>query len=138
MGILNSLAGLAGESMRIRRTANQESNLDPQTKQWLENLRQSAQNGDTNAMFDLGMCYHKGEYTAYDPDQACYWWTEAANKGHPTAQFNLGILYHGDVTHMFYDPNLAGYWFYTAANNGVNEAYDMLKYYKFSKLKTNG
>ena len=42
MGLLNKLAGLAGESVRIYRTANQEDQLDPQTKQWLDNLKQNA------------------------------------------------------------------------------------------------
>lgn len=29
MGLLNKLAGFAGESVRIKRTANQEEQLDP-------------------------------------------------------------------------------------------------------------
>lgn len=135
MSILEKLAGHAGESMRIHRTANQEEMLDPQTKQWLENLRQCAQNGDPNAMFELGVCYYQGKYTAYDPYQACNWWTEAANRGHVSAQYNLGLLYHGDASHKIYDENLAGYWFNMAANNGDQEAYEMLRYYKYSNFR---
>ena len=81
MWLLNKLAGFAGKSVRIKRTANQEEQLDPQTKQWLDNLKNNAQSGDVNAMFDLGVCYYQGKYTAYDPNQACYWWTEVANRG---------------------------------------------------------
>lgn len=135
MGILNKLAGLAGESVRIHKTANQEENLEPQTKQWLENLKQNAQAGNADAMFELGACYYHGQYTAYDPNTACYWWTEAANRGHVSAQYNLGLMYHGDVSNMLYDENLAGYWFNVAANNGDREAYEMLQYYKFSNLR---
>lgn len=42
MRLLNKLAGFAGESVRIKRTANQEEQLDPQTKQWLDKLKNNA------------------------------------------------------------------------------------------------
>lgn len=135
MGILNGLAKLAGESVRIKRTANQEEQLDHQTKQWLDNLKQDAQNGNINAMFELGCYYDQGKYVGYDPQLACYWWTEAANRGNVDAQYNLGILYHGERTTMFYDENLAGYWFNMAACNGDQEANQMLQYYRYSNFR---
>lgn len=135
MGLFNDLAKLAGENLRVHRTANQEEQLDPQTKQWLENLKQNAQNGYPEAMFELGGYYFQGKYVGYDPQQACYWWTEAANRGYINAQYNLGLLYHGDISSMYYDENLAGYWFNVAANNGDQEAYQMLQYYKYSSFR---
>lgn len=135
MGLLNGLAKLAGESVRIKRTANQEQQLDSQTKQWLDNLKRSAKDGNINAMFELGSYYDQGKYVGYDPQQACYWWTEAANRGNVDAQYNLGILYHGERTTMFYDENLAGYWFNMAACNGDQEASQMLQYYRYSKFR---
>lgn len=135
MEIFDGIAKLAGESLRRKTTANQEQKIDPQTKQWLDGLRQRAQNGDVNAMFELGGCYYHGKYVAYDPDQACQWWTEAANRGHISAQYNLGLLYHGDVSSYYYDENLAGYWFNMAAYNGDQEAYKMLQHYKYSEFR---
>lgn len=135
MGLLNDLAKLAGENVRRNRTANQEQYLDVQTKQWLDNLKYNAQNGDIDAMFELGRYYFQGQYVGYDPNQACFWWTEAANRGHVSAQYNLGLLYHGSISNMYYDENLAGYWFCIAANNGDQEAYEMLQYYKFSGFR---
>lgn len=133
MGFVQDLAGLAGEKARIKRTANQESNLDAQTKQWLDSMRQNAQNGNIQAMYDLGCLYLEGKYIGYNPESACYWWTEAANRGHIDAQYNLGMLYHGDISKFYYDEALAGYWLSTAANNGDNEAYNFLmQHYKFS------
>ena len=135
MGLFNDLAKLAGENVRKNRTANQEQNLDPQTRQWLDNLKLNAQNGNTDAMFELGGYFFQGQYVGYDPNQACYWWTEAANRGNVNAQYNLGLLYHGSITNMYYDENLAGFWFNVAANNGDQEAYQMLQYYKYSNFR---
>ncbi len=135
MGLFNHLAKFAGETVRIKSNANKALNLDTQTQQWLNGLMQRAQNGDTNAMFELGGHYFKGEYIGYDPNQACYWWTESANKGNVNAQYNLGLLYHGQISTYFYDENLAGYWFNVAANNGDQEALQMLGYYKYSNFR---
>lgn len=136
MGLLNGLAKFAGESIRIKRTADQAEQLDPQTKQWLNMLIENAQNGNVDSMFELGCCYFQGQYVGYNPDQACLWWTEAATRGHVSAQYNLGLLYHGGLSSMFYDENLAGGWFQAAANNGDQEAYNMLqKYYKYSNFR---
>lgn len=135
MGLFNHLAKFAGETVRIKRNANTEKDLDPQTKQWIDGLMQRAQNGDVNAMYELGGCYFKGEYVGYNPEQACFWWTEAANQGNTNAQYNLGLLYHGEISTYYYDENLAGYWFNVAANNGDQDAYNMLKYYKYSNFR---
>lgn len=134
MGILKGLAKLAGESVRIKSNESNLEKLDSQTRQCIEELMQRAQNGDVNAMFELGGYYINGQYVGYNPDQACFWWTEAANRGSVNAQFNLGLLYQGDLSSYYYDENLAGYWFSVAANNGDQEAYNMLNYYKYSSF----
>lgn len=132
---LNHLAKMAGENMRISKTAKQEQNISPEIQQKVDAIIQRAQNGDVDAMFTLGGLYFKGEHVRYDPDTACYWWTEAANRGNVSCQYNLGLLYHGDLSTMFYDPNLAGYWFNVAANNGDRDAYEMLtKHYRYSNF----
>lgn len=132
---LNHMARWAGESARIRKTAKQEKQMTPDKQKLINDVTQRAQNGDVEAMFALGSAYFNAEYVRYDPDEACYWWTEAAKRGHIVCQLNLGYLYHGGVSAYFYDENLAGYWFNVAANNGSQEAYDMLKeYYKYSNF----
>lgn len=134
MGIFNDLAGLAGENYRIKANANNVDKLDSQTRQWLEGVFQRADNGDMEAMFEIACYYINGNYVGYNPHEACYWWTQAANKGHILSQYNLGLLYHGEVSYLYYDPNLAGYWFYWAAQNGNADANQMLGYYKFSSF----
>lgn len=135
MGIMQDLAGVAGEKARIRRTADQENLLDPQTKQWLSQLRRNAQNGNRDAMFNLGSYYYEGRYVGYNPEYACYWWTEAANRGDIRAQRNLGLLYHGNLSKLYYDENLAGYWLHAAATQGDMEASETLsRFYKFSQF----
>lgn len=86
-------------------------------------------------MFELGGYYYHGKYVAYDLDQACQWWTEVANRGHISAQYNLDLLYQGDVSSYYYDENLAGYWFNMAAYNGDQEAYKMFQHYKYSEFR---
>lgn len=135
MGIFDHLAKFAGESVRIYSNKKKEEALDPQTKQWLNELVQQAQNGNTHAMFELGGHYFNGTYVGYDPNKACFWWTEAANRGNINAQYNLGLLYHGEISTYYYDENLAGYWFNIAAQNGDQESYNFLrKYYKYNNL----
>lgn len=132
---LNHLAKMAGESMRIKKTAKQEKNISPDIQHKVDIVTKKAENGDVDAMFTLGSLYFKGKQVRYDPDLACYWWTEAANRGSVSCQYNLGLLYHGNLSTMFYDPNLAGYWFHKAASNGDEEAYEMLhKHYKYSRF----
>ena len=135
MGLLSGLAKLAGESVRIKKNANKEAQLDPKQQQALEEMRQRAENGDVRYMYLLASYYYNGEYVGYDPEQACYWWTEAANKGHVDSQYNLGLLYGGDVSSYYYDENLAGYWLNKAAQNGDAAAAEALQQYKYSSFR---
>lgn len=120
------------ESMRIKKEADKEKNLDPLTKQLLEELKQRAHNGDVESMFNLALCYIRGQYVGYDPEKACFWWTEAANRGYVSAQYNLGLLYEGEVSALYCDSNLAGHWFNIASHNGDPDAYERLQAYRYS------
>lgn len=130
MGILGDTlkhaAKVAGELGRIKRTEKQEKKLDPQSKKWLDDVRQKANNGNADAMFTLGFCYYKGKYVGYDPDQVCHWWTEAAKLGDTRAQYNLGLLYLGDLSTLYNDEIEAIRWLSLAAKNGEKEAYKVL------------
>lgn len=110
--------------------------MTPEQKQKVDVLTQKAENGNTAAMFDLGVMYFQGNVVRYDPDMALYWWKQAANKGNVSAQYNIGCLYHGNETTMFYDEDLAGYWFSLAARNGDKDAAEMLeKFYTFNRFR---
>lgn len=132
MGFIGSLVQAAGELHRIKKEENKEKDLDPLTKQLLEELKKRAQNGDVDSMFRLGICYIRGEYVGYNPDDACFWWTEAAKRGCVEAQYNLGLLYEGKISRCYFDPNLAGHWFNIASHNGNPDAYQRVKAYKYN------
>ena len=44
-------------------------------------------------MFNLGVCYAKGEGVSQDWTQATVWWRKAAELGVAEAMFNLGVCY---------------------------------------------
>lgn len=48
-----------------------------------------AKDGNTDAMFELGLLYWRSEHT----DLAIEWLTKAANNNHVEAMYELGILY---------------------------------------------
>ena len=59
----------------------------------LAETRQSADQGDADAQFDLGVMYANGEGVPQDYTQAVAWWRKAADQGHARAQNNLGVMY---------------------------------------------
>ncbi|MDO4601103.1 MAG: hypothetical protein Q4B37_02435 [Eubacteriales bacterium] len=131
-GFISQLVKFAGETSRIKKEKNQENELDPLSKQRLEILMQRAHDDDVQSMLDLGILYIQGRFVGYDPDMARYWWEKAAQKGSVHAQYNLGLLYHGELSTYYFDPNLAGYWFNIARYNGMEEADQIIEsYYKY-------
>lgn len=84
-------------------------------------FREAADNGVSNAMYNLGVLHHQGLGMPKDMDKALYWYREAAKMGHPEAQYNLGIA-HIEGIGTDYDPKIASTFFERAANNGVMEA----------------
>lgn len=82
---------------------------------------QAAENGVSNARYNLGVLYHQGMGVEQDINQAIYWYSRAAELGHPEAQYNLGIAnIEGIGTN--YNPKLAVAYFRQAAQGGVAEA----------------
>jgi TPR repeat protein len=84
-------------------------------------FREAADNGVSNAMYNLGVLHHQGLGMPKDMDKALYWYREAAKMGHPEAQYNLGIA-HIEGIGTDYDPKIAATFFERAGNNGVMEA----------------
>ena len=52
-----------------------------------------ANNGDTRAMAMMGAFYQTGSGAKLDLEKAVSWFTKAAEKDHPGAQFSLAMLY---------------------------------------------
>ena len=116
--------------MRMMKTSRQETQLNSKQQEALEEMRQRAESGDLQCMYQLASYYYNGEYVGYSPEKACYWWTEAANRGHVDSMYNLGLLYGGGVSAFYRNDNLAGYWLDLAAQNGDQEAAKELRKYK--------
>lgn len=61
-----------------------------------QDLVVKAAQGDADAMFELGLCYRRGNRgVEADQSQAVLWFTKAANKGHAQAMYYLAA-YHMD------------------------------------------
>jgi len=70
---------------------NTDSSQNPAGK--LSDLRKSAEQGDSNAQYMLGLAYDVGVGAAQDFAEAATWYRKAADQGHAGAQFNLGHVY---------------------------------------------
>ena len=57
--------------------------------------KRAKENQDPDAMYQIGMHYHKGTGGyATEPHTALVWIQKAAEQGHTEAQFELGNMYH--------------------------------------------
>ena len=70
---------------------NAEQNPIPQNN--YQRYIEAAKNGDPEAQFRIGVCYHTGDGVAKDLKKAAYWWQIGADQGDASCQFNLGLLY---------------------------------------------
>jgi TPR repeat protein len=60
---------------------------------WLVLTTRAAEEGDANAMYNLGLEYKDGKGVAQDYDKARQYFQKAADAGNPGALYNLGRLY---------------------------------------------
>ena len=58
--------------------------------QW---YRKAADQGDSDAQYNLGVAYDEGEGVPQDHQQAVAWYRKAAAQNHVRAQFNLAVSY---------------------------------------------
>ena len=82
---------------------------------------QLAEQGNIEALFNMGWLYRNGQGVASDDQQARRWWEQAANKGHAEAQMALGMLYVDSRT-VEPDQTQAVRWFQAAAGQGIEDA----------------
>lgn len=81
----------------------------------------SAENGDVQAMHNLGVFYFRGEGGPQDLSSAAQWFRKAADGGVVESQYNLGLLYQSG-SGVRRDLAQARHWFGQAAVKGDAEA----------------
>jgi len=99
----------------------------------IEELKRTAEQGDPDAQFYLGMCYATGKGVEQDYVQATKWRTKAAEQGHAEAQYALG-LYYGSKQ----DTEQSILWYTKAAKQGHVKAQSMLGIHYHFRFYQNG
>ncbi len=83
----------------------------------LDRYQKSAEQGDANAQFNLGIMYDKGKDVLQDYKKAVYWYQKSAKQGNASGQFNLGWMYqYGKGVEQNYKE--AVYWYQKSAKQG--------------------
>lgn len=99
----------------------------------------AAEQGYSEAQYDLARCYDIGKGTVQDKIQAAEWYAKAAGQGHPWAQYSLGkCCERGDG--IVRNKNQAVEWYSKAAEQGHLAAQlELGMYYeqKYNKVSTN-
>lgn len=113
------------------RQPNGSGGVTSESKPTFSSIQKSAQQGDTEAQFNLGVLYEKGRGVSQDYAEARKWYLRAAEKGHASSQYNLGVLY-GNGWGVSPDYAEARKWYLRAAENGhASSQYNLgLLYYK--------
>ena len=81
----------------------------------------AAEQGDSEAQYNLGLMYDYGEGVVQDYSAASAWYSKAAFQGHSEAQFNLGILF-GNGHGVEQNDSEAAACYMEAAKQGHHEA----------------
>ncbi len=82
----------------------------------LQQLQNSARNGNTRAQIDLANRYLRGNGVGKNEREAQRYFEMAANKGYSTAQYNLGMMYLSGQG-VPRNPQVAKDWFLKAADS---------------------
>jgi len=89
-------------------------------------LEQAANLGNANAMCTFGELYAEGKVVASDVQKSYEYYSLAAQKEHPQAQYQLGMCFLGGKG-VSTDMQQAQQWIEKAAQNGYPEALKVLK-----------
>jgi len=89
--------------------------LDAETD--INNIINSAEQGDAKAQYDLGALYLSGRGVKQDDAEAAKWFRKAAEQGDAKAQFNFGVMYY-EGRGVPQDDAEAVKWFHKAAEQG--------------------
>ena len=83
--------------------------------------KRATNEGNAEAMFNLGLLYANGQGVTQDYVRAREWYEKAAEKGFPSAMGNLGVLYHNGQG-VAQDYARAREWYEKAAEKGFPRA----------------
>lgn len=81
--------------------------------------------GDAQALFDLGVCYRRGEGVTQDNSKAVDYYTLSFEKGYSRAALNLGIMY-GEGLGVEQDFDKAYVLYKIAAENGIADGFTLM------------
>ena len=104
-----SMEDLASTLERASLLAPCREDLPPKLIQ----LREKALQGDAKSQFSLGLAYEDGDGVPKNIPEAMRWYQLAAEQGHRSAQYNLGLLYRKDNQYAN-----AIYWYKKAVDQG--------------------
>jgi TPR repeat protein len=93
IGLLSLSVLLAGCDKAAPPSATQKSTEAETPEKKLADLMKRAEQGNTQAQFNLGSMYHKGEGVPKDAAKAVEWYQKPAEQGNAVAQSNLGSMY---------------------------------------------
>ena len=85
-------------------------------------LQQQVEQGDLEALHDLGFAYYNGDGTEADRDKAFECWLKAAQQGYAPAQFNAAEVCEANENYFE-----AMHWFGKASRAGIKEAAKRMK-----------
>ena len=91
-------------------------------------LKTKAEQGNSDAQYELGISYSSGEVIPTDNQLAVHWIIQAAEKGHVRAQAEMGFRYalgnaeDVNITGVLQDSHQAVYWLRKAAKQGNVDA----------------
>ena len=97
-------------------TAAQHGDFATAFKEW----KPLAEEGYSNAQFNLGLMYQEGKDVPQDYKEAVRLYQLAAEQGDADAQYNLGFMY-GSGKGVVQDFVYAHMWWNIAASNGVDK-----------------
>ena len=82
--------------------------------------RLSAEQGDDDAQYNLGVMYDNGYGVPQDYKTAVKWFKIASEQGHPTSQANLGLMYEEGLG-VIKDNVYAHMWTNISISNGSED-----------------
>ncbi len=92
------LAASLALMVAISTVSQAEADSPKLSAQQILKIKQAANQGDTQAQYNLGFMYYEGEGVPQDYAKAVEWYQKAANQGNTQAQYNLGFMYYkGEV-----------------------------------------
>jgi len=117
------VSSLADEKLTIKNTESSE--VSKKYEGIPQKLLDSANNGNAEMQFNIGLMFQRGRGVRQDHGEAIKWYEKAATQGLVPAQVNLGSMYY-DGKGMEINKILAAKWLKKAAAQGDDRAQYLL------------